>query len=234
MYTDDKGKVPGGEADAAASETERAADLIFAALVDRIIAGELRPGDALNETALAESFAVSRTPVREALQRLGVTGLAQRGPRRAFMVSQPDRASLDDLFEAMGEVEALCAEYAARRMSAAERAGLAEIVAEGAERVAATDEAGYIAVNARFHRALFDGAHNATLRDLALGLRIRTSPYRDAQFRRTERLASSQAEHQRILTAVRAENPAAAGAAVREHIAATALNIARMIAAARG
>lgn len=207
----------------------RAADRIYAALVDRILSGELRPGQVLSEVQLAESFGLSRTPVREALQHLSIAGLAQRGPRRAFMVRRLDEPALNDLFETMGEIEALCAQYSARRMTAVERQALREIVEEGAACVEAGDAERYAAINARFHQALFDGAHNASLREMAQILRVRTAPYREAQFRKTDRLGSSQREHQRVVAAITAEEPRKAFEAMRGHVTETALNVMRML-----
>lgn len=212
----------------------KAADEVYATVVDWIVEGRLKPGDALNEMALAETFRLSRTPVREALQRLTLQGLADRGARRAFRVRRLDPAALSDLFEAMGEIEALCARLSAQRMTPMERARLAALVEEGQAAAERGDVAAYTGINRQFHTALFEGAHNATLSEMALSLRTRTAPYRDAQFRQTERLASSQTEHRRVVEAVAAEDPDAAFAAMRTHMTATSLNIARMLDAVRG
>lgn len=209
--------------------SHKAADAVYATVVDWIVSGRMKPGDALNELTLAETFEVSRTPVREALQRLTLEGLAERGARRAFKVRQLLASERDDLFEAMGEIEALCARLSALRMSALERARLTEQVEAGEAAAAAGDIAAYTSINARFHLALFEGAHNASLCEVALSLRMRTAPYRDAQFRQTGRLSSSQREHRQILQAVLAEDPEAAFAAMRDHMTATSLNIARML-----
>jgi len=211
-----------------------AAQRIYGAIVDRILNGELRPGDALNEQLLAEGFGVSRTPVREALQHLSIAGLAQRGTRRSFMVRRLDQPALDDLFETMGEIEALCAQYSARRMTAVERRTVAQLVADGADFVRRGDAAAYAGLNTQFHSALFDGAHNVSLREIAQILRVRTAPYREAQFRQTDRLRSSQAEHEKILAAILEERPQDARAAMHAHVATTALNVTRMITRAPG
>ncbi|PZU24625.1 MAG: GntR family transcriptional regulator [Shinella sp.] len=209
----------------------KAADEVYAAVVDWIVEGRLKPGDTLHEMALADSFGLSRTPVREALQRLTLEGLTERGARRAFHVRRLEPLELGDLFEAMGEIEALCARLSAQRMSPLERARLSALVDEGQAAAEADDTIAYTGINARFHLALFEGAHNASLREIALSLRMRTMPYRDAQFRQTERLSSSQTEHRRIVDAVMAEEPEAAFAAMRAHMTATSLNITRMLEA---
>lgn len=204
-------------------EAKRTADRIFDALVDRILDGRLRPGDRLNEQAIAEDFAVSRTPAREALQHLQIAGLAERGARRIFMVSKLDIPTLHDLFETMGEIEALCAEYCARRMSAQERLELQQILADGGNCVESGDFERYRRVNGRFHSAIFDGAHNLSLKQMAQNVRVRTAPYRDSQFRSAKRLASSQAEHAEIIAAILDEKPEEARKAMRAHIASSAM-----------
>ncbi len=219
-----------GDQHAEANEGEvRSSDRVFAALMDGILSNRMKPGDMLSEIALAERFGVSRTPVREALQRLKEAGMAERGPRRAFMVRRLDIGTLNDLFETLGELEALCAEFSARRMTAAERRELQGLVREGAACVANADAEAYVCVNKRFHAALFRGAHNASLSDVAQSVRLRTSPYREVQFRHTERLQSSQQEHEAILAAVLAGDGLAAREAMRGHVASTAINVSQML-----
>lgn len=213
----------------AASADCRAPDMIFRDLMGRILSREIKPGTILSEQAIAEAYQVSRTPVREALQRLQAAGLAERGPRRAFMVRRLDLGEINALFETMGELEAVCAELSARRMTAVERRELQAIVAAGAEFAASGDAKSYVEVNVRFHAALFAGAHNDTLREVVQAVRVRTAPYREVQFHHTERLASSQEEHERILAAILAGDVGAARECMRAHVASTAVNVGQML-----
>lgn len=206
-----------------------AADRLYAAIVDRIIDGQLKPGDPLNEVALAERFGVSRTPVREAVQRLAMAGLAERGPRRSFRVRRLPAAELGDLLEALCEIEAVCARLSAARMNEVQRHELEACVREGARAANGGDGEAYAVLNARFHQLLFDGARNEPLKEVAAQLRVRAAPYREAQFRQTDRIASSQAEHERILAAVLAKDPEGARAAMMRHVASSSLNISRML-----
>lgn len=205
------------------------ADRLHAALVDRILDGRLKPGDALNELALAEDFGVSRTPVREAVQRLAMAGLAERGPRRSFRVRRLPPAELGDLLEALCEIEAVCARLSAARMSEVERRELEICVRDGARAAAEGDGEAYARLNGRFHQLLFDGARNDHLKEIAGQLRVRAAPYREAQFRQTDRIASSQDEHERILEAVLGRDPDGAQAAMMWHVASSSLNIRRML-----
>lgn len=193
----------------------RSADQIHAALSRQIVSGQLRPGDPLAEIALAARFGVSRTPTREALHRLAGEGLVERGPRRAFFVRRMSVEVLRDLFEALGELEALCASLAAHRMTPIERAALAAILAEGD-----CLGADYATVNRRFHDALRLGGQNAVLSGMLEDLNRRSMPWRSAQFEaQPDRMDSSRAEHRAIVQAVLAQDGAQAAALMRAHMA---------------
>src|SRR5262245_48292016 len=78
-------------------------------LADEIISGALEPGAARDETHLARRFRVSRTPVREAIRQLAASGLVEARAHRGALVARPDAERLLGMFEAMAELEALCA-----------------------------------------------------------------------------------------------------------------------------
>ena len=87
-------------------------------LADEIVRGALAPGSALDETDIARRFNVSRTPVREALRQLAASGLIDARAHRGAVVARPSIERLTGMFEAMAELEALCAGLAAERMAA--------------------------------------------------------------------------------------------------------------------
>lgn len=195
----------------------RSADQVHAALTADIVQGALRPGDALAEAALAARFGLSRTPIREALQRLAAEALVERGPRRAFVVRRLGTDALRHLFEALAELEALCASMSALRMTAADHAALAAILDRGD-----APGADYAAVNIQFHEALRAGAGNDVLACLLADLNRRSLPWRSAQFQlRTSRIDTSRAEHRAILDAVATRRPDRAADLMRGHMAAS-------------
>ena len=93
-------------------------------LADEIVRGTLEPGAALDEMELARRFRVSRTPVREAIRQLTASGLIEARAHRAAVVARPSEERLIGMFEAMAELEALCAGFAAERMTGTERRAL--------------------------------------------------------------------------------------------------------------
>lgn len=193
-------------------------DTVCQAVADEIVDGRLLPGVRLDEVGLAERFGVSRTPVREALRRLEATGIVQRRPNRGVVVATVTPERLADMFEAMGEIEALCARLSALRMTARQRQAFERLHQRSARHVAAGDEARYEEANRRFHEALYEGARNAEIAAMALGMRVRLAPFRRAQFRVAGRLERSHGEHALVVKAVLARDPAAADAAMRDHI----------------
>src|SRR5262252_7863297 len=93
-------------------------------LADEIVRGVLAPGAPLDETDIARRFNVSRTPVREALRQLAASGLVDARAHRGAVVARPSIERLTGMFEAMAELEALCAGLAAERMTATDRHAL--------------------------------------------------------------------------------------------------------------
>ena len=187
-------------------------------LADAIVRGAIPPGFRLDERELAARFSVSRTPVREALGGLCALGLAERRPRRGVLAAllSPDR--LASLFAVMAELEASSARFAASAMIAAERRRLVDAHEAARLLVRAGDPEAYEAANRRFHEILYDGAHNASLREITLSVRNRLMPFRRAQFHLPARLARSWAEHDAVVQAVMQGDPETAAQAMRAHV----------------
>lgn len=194
------------------------AEVVCRRLEDEIISGALAPGSRLEENALAARFGMSRTPVREALQQLVAKSLAIRQPYRGVVVAEVSSERLDDLFEAMAEVEAMCGRIAAQRMSTWERAELTRINEQLCEAASAQGRDAYERLNEHFHELIYYGTHNQTLVDMAQSLRLELSPYRRFQFRDGARMARSHREHQGIVDAIVLRDPAAAEMHLRKHL----------------
>jgi len=194
------------------------ADELRLQLADEIVRGALTPGAALDESELARRFAVSRTPVREAIRALAASGLIELRAHRAAVVAQPGAAQLEGMFEVMANLEAQCAGFAAERMSVAERRALEAIHEELRVMIQSGDPQRYHEVNEAFHNAIYSGAHNTYLAEITLTTRTRVQPFRRAQFRNLGRLAKSHAEHDRVVQAILRGERSVASAAMHAHI----------------
>ena len=193
-------------------------DMMVRAIADRIVVGDLRPGGKLDETTLAERFAVSRTPIREALAQLAAMGLVDRRPNRGATVAVVTQLELGSMFESMAELEGICARFSALRMTSDERAALESDHQASARLVYLGKEEDYEAYNTEFHSRLYHGAHNNHVFELVTLTRSRLAPFRRAQFRLTGRLAQSWDEHDAIVTAIMRGEGNAAGEAARAHV----------------
>ena len=207
-----------GTAGVAAPAGRTRAEQLRSQIADDIINGVLAPGVALDETELAQRFHVSRTPVREAIRLLAASGLVQARAHRSAVVARPDAEELAAMFEALQELEALCAGLAAERMGEGETARLGRINATLRDIVHEDDPQRYHEINEAFHAAIYAGAHNSHLAQMTAATRERISPFSRLQFRTDGRVARSWREHDAVVDAIRRRDRAAAAAAMRAHI----------------
>lgn len=187
-------------------------------LSDEILRGMLAPGVPLEEAELARRFEVSRTPVREAIRLLVASGLVEARPHRSAVVARATQEQLAAMFEALLELESLCAGLAAERMTMAERAELRRINTAMSAAVRAGDPQRYHDLNEQFHSAIYAGSHNPYLERLTTETRARISPFSRVQFRTFGRLARSHAEHDNVVRAILEGKRGAAATAMKSHI----------------
>lgn len=197
----------------------RRADQIASTLEQLIFAGEFRDGERLDELKLTEQFHVSRTPIREALQVLVSSGMAEQIPRRGVFVRQPGPVELMEMFETMAELEAVCGRLAATRMTDEGLAQLADANENCQQAIHDLDYDRYYAENEKFHQLIYRGCANGYLEKQALQLQNRLRAYRKTQLRFRGRLDQSMMEHTQILAMLKAGNPEGAANALRSHVA---------------
>ena len=194
------------------------ADRLAEQIADAILEGEYAPGARLDEQRLADRFDVSRTPVREALRRLGASGLIDLRPRRGAVVATMTSGQIVELFVAMGEIEATCARLSAMSMTPIERRRL-QVLHESMGEMAQSDSTdAYVDANIAFQSSIYSGAHNGVLLEFASGLRRRLQPFRRAQFRAPGRTRLSHAEHDEVVTAIVNGNAMLAHDAMLRHV----------------
>lgn len=198
---------------------QRRADSIAEELEELIFTGTYRDGDRLDEMRLAEQFGVSRTPLREAFQRLALSGLVELIPRRGAFVRQPGPVELMEMFEVMAELEAICGRLAAMRISDAALDELRSANANCKAAVEVQDCDAYYTENERFHRIIYQQSGNRFLEQETAKLHKRLKPFRRQQLRFRGRMAQSMAEHEAIVDALVQGDATGAGEALRAHVA---------------
>ena len=190
-------------------------DDAYSLILAAIEAGTYRPGSRLVESELAERFGVSRTPVREALQRLETQAMLVRDGR-SLIVASLDHNQLAELYVVRAELEGLAARLAARHASPEEVRILAQMVAD--DQKALNDPEALARSNKRFHHQIHLASHNRYLvqqldlvhRTMALMAKTTLA----AEGRSTRALE----EHQNIVDAIAAGDGSAADKALRQHI----------------
>ncbi|MER2265120.1 GntR family transcriptional regulator [Methylobacterium oxalidis] len=200
---------------------------------DEIVDGRLPLGARLDEAQLAERFGVSRTPIREALIQLAMTGLVETKPRKGTLVSAPEPQHLLAMFETMAEIEASCGRLAARRLVPEDEAALKEALAACARAAEAGDTEAYYQENYVFHTVVYRACRNAFLCDQARQLHRRLAPFRRLQLRARQRLPQSLAEHAAIVDAIVSGDEARAAEALRAHVVVQGDRFADLVATMR-
>jgi len=187
----------------------------YVLILEAIDVGIYKPGSRLVESELAEQFGVSRTPIREALQRLETQSLLTRDGR-SLIVASLDHNQMAELYVVRTELEGLAARLAAQHASKEEVDVLQQMV--GADRMWISDATALSRSNKRFHKQLHLASHN---RFLVQQLDL---VYRSMALLATTSLAVEGRgpvaldEHQTIVTAISVRDGAAAYQAVKQHL----------------
>ena len=197
----------------------RQADRIATALEEMVLTGQFQDGQRLDELRLARMFDVSRTPVREALQRLVDADLARQMPRRGVFVRQPNSIRLIEMFETMAEIEGVCCRLAARRIDSKALSQLADLNKHCRDALDDKNADLYSQHNEDFHRLIYQLTGNAFLETQAFRLYSLLRPFRRVQFLMPGRMSQSVSEHDAMIEAMAASSTASAEQLARDHVA---------------
>ena len=187
----------------------------YSLILEAIDVGIYRPGDRLVESDLAERFGMSRTPIREALQRLETQSLLARDGR-SLIVASLDHNQMAELYVVRTELEGLAARLAARHATEEEVKVLRDMVED--DKALLDDPSALARANRRFHKQIHLASHN---RFLVQQLDL---VHRSMALMATTSLAAqgrgeiALAEHQAIVDAISARDENAAYKALRDHI----------------
>lgn len=193
-------------------------DRIYQQLKQMAMNYQFRPGEPLNEVELAASFGVSRTPLREVLNRLVAEGLLDFVPRRGFSCRSLDSKMIFDLYEVRCGLEMMSAKLATERASDAELKHLHQFWQAAAQTFTQLAPIECARCDEQFHEQIAALSQNQELlRSLqAINARVhylRLISMESAHYRQT-----TCDEHQLILAAMQDRNAEAAAHCMSAHV----------------
>lgn len=193
---------------------------VKSAIIEQIRSGVIGPGDPIDSAGLMESFGISSTPVRDAINQLEALGIVERTPRSGVRVFQPDTSRLLGLIEIYAELEGMCARFAAKRITTEQAARLTAAVKACEEKVAEPGYASldYYTLNMTFHLAILDAANNPDLFELMYINATRLISFLRARHQLVGEPERSAKEHRQIANAILAGNADAARDITIKHV----------------
>lgn len=191
-------------------------------LLDKLMRRELAVGAVLLERRLAEQMDMSRTPVREALNRLESEGFLTRQPGGLLVVREFSVRELIETLHLRQILEAESVSLATGRIAEAEIDAIAQDITTLIDKPAPTAEEDWV-VDSRFHQTIADHSGNSALAKLIFDLRLKTHMFN--LDRVPERFEVGHREHLAVLDALRHQDREAARDGIRTHIENVRLSI---------
>lgn len=188
---------------------------VYEAIAEMIVTRELKPGEHLVESELANDLGVSRQPVREALQHLQTQGWVDLRPGHGAFVHVPTDEEADQLLAVRAILESESARLAAQHGTAEQMEELRALQRAGEEAVAVDDQAGMVDANAALHAHVVSMSGNLVLADLIASVTRRVRWYYLPIARSRGRDAWD--EHAEIIDAIEEKNSRRAADLMRQH-----------------
>lgn len=184
---------------------------------ERIIAGDLRPGNEFSELELADQLSMSKTPVREALNRLGVEGLIEAFPRRGYRVTPVTVKDINDLFAIRAMTEGTAAAMAALNLTEKDFDRLDRLADFGYEPLRNESIPSFVEANQAFHLAIAEGANNPRLLALVTVHLEECARLFHLGARSRDINPETSDDHRKIVDVLRLRDPAQARDSMIEH-----------------
>lgn len=193
-------------------------EVVFQSLREAILTGKLQPGERLMEIQLAQRLGVSRTPVREAIRKLEIEGLAVMIPRRGAEVARITEKQLRDVLEVRRALEELAVQLACRRITRDGIEQLRQAHLEVKDMAAKQNLPELVQADVHFHEIIYLAADNERLLQLLNNLRQQMYRYRLEYLKNVNNHELIIKEHQAILEGMDKLDTGAATRAIRQHI----------------
>jgi GntR family transcriptional regulator, rspAB operon transcriptional repressor len=191
---------------------------LYRDLRERIVSVSLAPGEAVSETRIAESYGVSRTPVREAFKKLAEDGLLEVVPQVGTFVARIDLVAVRDDHFVRESLECRLVELAAQRIDAAGRALLRANVAQQRRALAEGDRAAFFVADEAMHQAIAAIAGHPGVWQVIQSAKAQLDRVRHLSLANADRSRLRMTEHRAVVERIVAGDGAGAAAAMRHHL----------------
>jgi GntR family transcriptional regulator, rspAB operon transcriptional repressor len=195
-----------------------ASSRIYSDLRAELVSLRRRPGEPIPEAEIALSYGVSRTPVREAILKLSDEGLVEIFPQSGIFVSRIPLAALPEAIIIRKALEETTARLAAERATSSQVLNLHSILQRQREAEAADDREAFHQADEMFHAAIADVARYPGIWTWVQQVKVHVDRYRRLTLPQHGRIGQAIAEHQAILRAIEAHDPAGARMAMEAHL----------------
>jgi DNA-binding GntR family transcriptional regulator len=194
----------------------------------KILQGVFKPGERLNEVDISKSLKISRSPVREAFQRLSQEGLITLIPRKGAFISMPNTKHIENLFEVREVLEPLTVALAAKRATASQINQIEELF-RSTERTIEQNMYRQYPWDLDYHKKLASCSNNKILEDMVYQINIGLQLARSRSSAEYGRAKEALDEHRVIFEAVKQKDAKLAKRAMAVHIAKAKKNIYKII-----
>jgi DNA-binding GntR family transcriptional regulator len=193
-------------------------EVVFEYLRNAILGGELKPGERLMEVTIADQLGVSRTPVREAIRKLGKENFVIMIPRKGAYVADLTKKDILEVLEIRKELEGFAAYLASERMTIEEKEALAKTMEQFNASMATMDKKSMIDNDNAFHSLIFKATKNQRLINIIYDLHDQFQRFRLVYFSEFTNYNEIQASHGRIYDAIIKGDALVAKAEAENHI----------------
>lgn len=198
---------------------------VYRVLKEAIIKGFLEPGTKLLENKIAEEMHVSRTPVREAMQKLVAEGFVKTTPNQTMVVTEVSPEDVKEVLQIRGALEGLAASIAAKKINRQEIDELENVVAQMSLQVSRENLSSYCKVDDEFHDLILNICGNKWIIQIRDNLGSFIYRFRIKSLSVLGRLKHSLEEHQAIMESLKKHDSAEADRLSQVHMENTVINI---------
>lgn len=191
---------------------------LFNQLRSDILQGKLKPGEKLTEQRVCNEYMVSRTPVREAFQKLEIDGLIETIPNRGAFVVGITTRDIQDMYELRKAYEAIAVRWAIERITKEEFEELQEAYEFMEFYTMKKDADKMLNINMHFHELIYNAAHNRMLLHVLTSYQVYTKQTKTNHRYVDGYLEEVLAEHKQIFQAFVDKDPEAGTKAIRSHL----------------